>query len=96
MPKYILSAIAKDDLLDVWLDIFELTKNAEFADNFVDSFTVAFEKVSKDPGIGESRDYLRPGFRKWTHRKYIIYYKPQNGIVRIERILWGRRQQWLR
>ena len=96
MPTYILSAIAKDDLLDVWLDIFELTKNAEFAENFVDSFTIAFEKVSKNPGMGESRDYLRPGFRKWTHRKYIIYYKPQNGMTRIERILWGRSQQLLR
>jgi len=96
MPNYVLSATAKDDLLDVWLDVFELTKSTEFADNFVESFTIAFEKVSKNPGIGESRNYLRPGFRKWTHRKYIIYYRQQNGTVRIERILWGRSQQLLR
>lgn len=93
MSHFEVSEIAKDDLLDVWLDIYELTRNIEFADTFVDSFIPAFEKIARNPGIGESREYLAPNFRKWTHRKYIIYYTDQKDFVKIERILWGRRIQ---
>ena len=93
MSDYILSATAKDNLNDIWLHIFELSRDVEFADSFVESFTTAFETIAQTPKIGESREYLRPGFRKWNHRKYIIYYKPQENIVRIEQISWGRSQQ---
>ncbi|MFY0606860.1 MAG: type II toxin-antitoxin system RelE/ParE family toxin [Cyclobacteriaceae bacterium] len=93
MFSYKLSEQAKDDLIEIWIDIFELTKNQEFADDFVDSFIPSFQKISKNPNIGESRDYLAPMLRKWTHRKYIIYYTEQQSFIRIERILWGRRTQ---
>ena len=93
MLQLVLAESVQDDLEDVWMDIFQLSKSTEFADSFVDSFIPAFERIAKNPGIGEPRDYLIKGFRKWTHRKYIIYYSSGEDWVRIERILWGPRQQ---
>ena len=96
MPNFFLSSEAKEDLNDIWLDIFELSKNVEFADAFVESFSEAFSKIAETRGIGESRDYLAPGsgLRKWTHRKYIIYYRPEGYDVVIVRVKWGRRLQF--
>lgn len=93
MYSYLLSEEAVFDLEEIWLRIYELTKDSAFADKFIDSFFATFDKLSRNPGMGEARSYLVPGFRKWTHKKYMIYYTDQKEMIRIERILWGRRKQ---
>ncbi len=84
---------AESDLVKVWFDVFSISKSAELADKFIDEFYPAFQKLSNHPFIGESRDDLYDGLRKWTHKKYLIYYTIHFEFIRIERIIWGKQNQ---
>lgn len=60
---------------------------------------VAFVETVKDkcytlarfPLLGASREALIPGLRMFPVGNYVIYYRPEGGSVRIERILHGAR-----
>jgi len=88
-----LSEKADSDLVYLWYDIALVTQNPDFADNYLDQFETEFVKLSKNPMIGESRGYLVEGFRKWTFKKYIIYYSVHSSYIRVERIIWGKKDQ---
>jgi len=91
--SFVISQKADDDLTKIWFEIAQLTKNIDFADNFVDDFDAEFMKLTKFVKMGEYRDNIIPNFRKWTFKKYIIYYSTERGYIRIERVLWGKQDQ---
>jgi len=93
MSTYLVSDPAKIDLIKIWWDIWDLSKSDEFADKFIDQLERQFSKLPFFPKMGESRDYLVKGFRKWTFKKYIIYYTEHKDYIRIERVLWGKQDQ---
>jgi len=93
MPSYLVSDHAKVDLANIWWNFWDVTKSDNAADKFIDQLEAQFSKLPFFPKMGESRGYLVKGFRKWTYKKYIIYYTNQKKHIRIERILWGKQDQ---
>jgi toxin ParE1/3/4 len=83
------SALAKSDLVDIWLYIAQ--ENLEAADRFIDQIEQKFFLLASTPEAGVSRDKLAPGLRSFPVGDYLIFYKPtQDGIV-IVRVLSGYR-----
>lgn len=88
--KIFLSLAAENDLDEI---ITYLAKeNSKAAHDFLDSFSVAIEKLSNYPDIGHLREDLTDKPVKfWTFKwHYLIVYKP-NSPLEIVRILSGFR-----
>ena len=49
------------------------------------------EKLPDFPGIGAARDYVRPGLRMITRRKYVVYYVVGDKEIAVIRVLHGSR-----
>jgi toxin ParE1/3/4 len=64
--------------------------SAEAADRVLDELNEQFELLGRFPEIGELQSLLADGtYRRFVHRKYVIYYRPiDNGIV-IVRVFHG-------
>jgi len=66
--------------------------NPAAADRMLDELNERFVLLSKNPEIGELQPLLADGtYRRFTHRNYVIYYRPlEDGIVLV-RVLHGAR-----
>lgn len=43
------------------------------------------------PGLGVSRDKLRPGLRQWVVSEYLILYRIDGDTIQVVRVVHGRR-----
>jgi toxin ParE1/3/4 len=84
-----LSVEAKADLLDI--SAYIARDNSERARCFVDELETGCADLLRFPDSGRARPELAPGLRSKPHGRYIIFYTPERGKVRIERILHGAR-----
>jgi toxin ParE1/3/4 len=89
MPSLLLrttEAIA--DLDGIWDYISR--DSVEAADRVLDELYKQFALLGKFPEIGELQPLLGDGtFRRFVHRKYVIYYRPVNDGIVIVRIFHG-------
>ncbi len=78
------------DLDGIWDYIARDSPRA--ADLVLDELNDRFALLAGNPEIGELQPTLADGnYRRFTHRSYVVYYRPQeNGIV-IVRVLHGAR-----
>lgn len=58
---------------------------------FVETLQERCHTLARFPLLGSSREELAPGLRMFSVGNYVIYYRPQIGGVRIERVLHGAR-----
>jgi toxin ParE1/3/4 len=66
--------------------------NPAAASRWLDQIEEMLATLAGQPYMGETVDYIRPGLRRFTHGKYLIFYEPQdNGIVLV-RVLHGARK----
>ena len=42
--------------------------------------------------MGEAVDHIRPGLRRFTHGKYLIFYEPHENGIGLVRVLHGARK----
>ena len=89
MAKIEQSALAKSDLVDIWLYIAQ--DNLEAADRFIDQIEQKFLLLASTPEAGVSRDKLAPGLRSFPIGDHLILYKPTKGGIVIVRVLSGYR-----
>jgi toxin ParE1/3/4 len=52
-----------------------------------------FDLLADNPGMGLARDDLRPGLRRFTHARYLIYYRPIRGGIEVVRLVHGARDE---
>jgi toxin ParE1/3/4 len=90
MP-YRLSALAEQDLDDVWSYVAE-EASPTTADRLIDAIIDRFELLAEQPRMGRPRPEFGTGVRSFTVENYVIYYR-QDGDVLIARVLHGRRDQ---
>ena len=83
--KVTFSLVAKGDLLDIAVYIAE--DNPDRALTFVDELEAKCAKL----GIGIARPELGEGIQAIPHGHYVICYREEQQIVRIERVLHGAR-----
>jgi toxin ParE1/3/4 len=65
--------------------------NPRRAVTFIAELQTKCEKIGTAHGIGTARPELGNGIRMLPHGKYLIFYREQHSIIRIERVLHGSR-----
>ena len=81
---------AKRDLGDVWR-YYARVASVEVADKLLREIDEAAGRLSENALRWRARDELLPGLRSALVHPYVIFYRVENGIVEIVRVLHGRR-----
>ena len=80
---------AEDDLLQIHDHI--AAHSIQAATRFVAHLHDNCVRLSEMPGVGVSRDKLRPGLRQWVVSEYLILYRLDADGLLVVRIIHGRR-----
>jgi len=81
---------AEEDLLAIAEYIAR--DNPSAAVRWLDKIEEKFLLLAKQPYMGEAVDYIRPGLRRFTHGKYLIFYEPREAGIGLVRVLHGARK----
>jgi toxin ParE1/3/4 len=87
--RYTLSAQARQDLKDI--KNYIARDNLDRAAAFIKSIGDRFQKLANFPGMGSSYEELAPALRGFPVGNYVIFYRPSETGITIERILSGYR-----
>ena len=90
MP-YRLSALAEQDLEEIWSSVAEDASPAT-ADRLIDAIIDRFELLAEQPSMGRLRPEFGAGVRSFTVENHVLYYR-HDGDILIARVLHGRRDQ---
>jgi toxin ParE1/3/4 len=90
MP-YRLSALAEQDLEEIWFYVAEDASPAT-ADRLIDAIIDRFELLSEHPRMGRLRPEFGQGVRSFTVENHVIYYRHERDVL-IARVLHGLRDQ---
>ncbi|MBW3623104.1 MAG: type II toxin-antitoxin system RelE/ParE family toxin [Armatimonadetes bacterium] len=91
MSHIVRTAQAELDLYEIWSYIAE--DNPRAADRLLDEIGNAFQLLSDFPETGRYRDEFSQALRSFPVQRYVIYYQPFEGGIRILRVLHGARDQ---
>jgi toxin ParE1/3/4 len=91
MPRIIISPLAQADIDQIWDYIAR--DSILNADRFVDRIEQRFGLLAANPRLGVAREDLRPGLRRFTHARYLIYYRPIRGGIEVVRVVHGARDE---
>jgi toxin ParE1/3/4 len=81
---------ARRDLLDVW-DYYERVASVEIADQLLREIDQAAARLADDALMWKTRDEVLPGLRSVLVHPYTIFYRVNDEMVEIARVLHGRR-----
>lgn len=87
--RFTLSAQARQDLKDI--KNYIARDSLDRAEEFVRSIAERFQKLADLPGMGRSYEELAPTLRGFPIGNYLIFYRPTEQGISIERILSGYR-----
>lgn len=87
--KVKISRPARNDLDEIWLYIAR--DSLDSADRFIDYLTDKFPLLASSPGMGRSRDDLKPGLHSQPVKNYLILYRPLKGRIEIVRVVHAAR-----
>jgi toxin ParE1/3/4 len=90
MYQYILSNIAKDDLIRIY-QFGTLRFGNQQAEIYFDSFFTHFEIIVKNPFLFEAVDFIKPGYRRCVCGVDTIYFKINADVIEIMTII-GRQE----
>jgi toxin ParE1/3/4 len=90
MP-YRLSALAEQDLEEIWSNVAE-DASPTTADQLIDAIFDRFDLLVEQPRMGRTRPEFGEGVRSFVAESYVIYYR-HDGDLMIARVLHGRRDQ---
>lgn len=90
MTKYVISVAADLDLNVLWEYIAH--DNVDAADRWIAKLFDAFESLSKNPGMGHTREDLTSlPVLFWPVAAYLIVYRVQDGWIEIVAVTQGAR-----
>lgn len=89
MPKILITPVAKQDLIEIWLYIAE--HNVPAADGFLDTIDQKFRMISHTPQMGRARHELSPHLRSYPAGNNIIFYRPMENGIQVIRVLSSSR-----
>ena len=87
--SYITSELAEDDLLDIFQTSIEgwgISKARQYAQDIEDTFN----RLSKYPDLGQSRDKIFPGAFSFPVGSHVIFYRKSGDHIEIARVLHKR------
>ncbi len=89
MNRYVFTVQARLDIKEI--NQFIARENPQAATRFVDAVEQKCKVLADFPNMGRSFDYLAPSLRGFTIGNYIIFYRPIDNGIEIERVLNGYR-----
>ena len=87
MTRLIYSQKAREDLNGILDYIAEHSPGT--AVRFVEGLMATCDLLTTQPRMGDSVERIAPGLRRFTHKRYVIFYRyhEDEGVLRIRRVL---------
>lgn len=89
MAEYRLTPAARQDLENIWI-YTRRQWGAEQANRYTDSLTAAFAELARSPRSVPACDHIRPGYRRRSVERHMIYFRIMDYGIAIVRILHDR------
>jgi toxin ParE1/3/4 len=90
MPRVFLTRQANVDLQEIWTYLAQ--DNVDAADKLIHEFHEAFQLLVDQPDLGVPQFQYRKGLRcKVIRKRYLIFYEPAVGNLRVLRVLHSAR-----
>jgi toxin ParE1/3/4 len=89
MSNYRFSAPARQDLRQIKNYMAQFSLSA--ASRFLDAFEEKCRLLADFPEMGRSRQEIAPSLRSLPVDKYVIFYRPIENGIQVERVLSGYR-----
>lgn len=89
MSRYVLTVQARLDIKEI--NLFIARENPQAATRFVNAVEEKCKVLADFPNMGRSYDYLAPSLRGFSVSNYIIFYRPIENGIEVERVLSGYR-----
>ncbi len=86
---YVISKKAISDLEEIWLYTAEKWSIAQ-ADRYYNLIFDEIQFICKNMNAGKSMEHVRKGYRASKVKSHLIFYRIQNGVVEVVRILHER------
>jgi toxin ParE1/3/4 len=81
---------AEEDLLAIAEYIAR--DNPSAAARWLEQIEEKLSLLAKQPFMGEAVDHIRPGLRRTSHGRYLIFYEPRETGIGVVRVLDGARR----
>lgn len=92
MIRIRVSKTARRDL-DAIFDYWARRASPDIAGQLIYSIKDRFQVLANSPDIGRAAAEMAPGIRVFPAGKYLIYYRRVRGVLHIQQILHGARDQ---
>lgn len=89
MTRFVLSPRAQADLDEIWDYTFEHW-GADQAEFYLRQLETAIKTVASDPRRGQSCDYIRAGYRKFSVGSHVLFFRSTKSGLDVIRILHRR------
>ena len=89
MAEYRLTPAAEHDLEMIW-NYSVQQWSAEQANRYTDILTAAFAELAESPEIAATCDHIRPGYRRRSVERHMIYFRITSYGIAVVRILHDR------
>ena len=91
MSRFRLTEHAQADLDQIWDEIGIVNSNPNAADRLMEKLLNQLSLLASQPGIGQRRDEWSPDLRIFPVGNYVILYYPDNEVIEVIGIVYGRR-----
>lgn len=89
MAEYRLTPAAEDDLEAIWTYTVQQW-GIEQADRYIDFLTAAFAELAQSPKTAPVCDHIRPGYRRQSVERHMIYFRVTKYGIAVIRVLHDR------
>jgi toxin ParE1/3/4 len=89
MAEYRLTPAAERDLEAIWIYTFQEWDAAQ-ANRYIYNMTAAFAELAQSPKTAPTCDHIRPGYRRRSVERHVIYFRVTAYGVAIIRVLHDR------
>ena len=89
MAEYRLAPAAEHDLENIW-DYTRRQWGVKQADRYIDNLEAAFAKLADSPKVAPACDHIRPGYRRRSVERHMVYFRITAYGIAIIRILHDR------
>jgi len=79
-------ALAEQDLIDIWLYLFEKWGPVQ-ADAYLDQLNVGLVRLADHPKLGADYSHIQPGYRRLAVEHHRVYYRIESNRIAIIRVL---------
>lgn len=91
MNRFRLTEHAQSDLSQIWEYIGVERDNPKAADRLIEKFFQQMSLLGSQPRIGQRRDEWSPGLRVFPVGNYVILYYPEDELIEVIGVVYGRR-----